>query len=124
MATARQPSVLLVEDEPLLRSVSSERMRDEGLRVIEAEAADEAIALLEKHPEIDVVFTDVNMPGAIDGLGLAFEVRRTRPHMHVILTSGVWARRGEAAPDGVVFLQKPYSVEAVVKLVRTLLKSA
>ena len=123
MATARQPNVLLVEDEPLLRSVSCERMREEGLRVIEAEAAQHAIALLAEHPEIDVVFTDVNMPGPIDGLGLAVEVRRTRPHLHVILTSGLWTGQGKEVPDGIVFLQKPYEIDAVVQLVKTLVKA-
>jgi CheY-like chemotaxis protein len=57
-AAMGRPSILLVEDEPLLRAVTSDRLRDEGFRVIEAVAAADALALLEHHPEIDVLFTD------------------------------------------------------------------
>lgn len=123
MAPARQPQVLLVEDEALLREVSADRLRDEGFRVLEAAAAADALALLEQNPEIDVLFTDVRMPGAIDGLALASEVRRIRPHLPVILTSGQWtAAPGQGAPDGAVFIQKPYSVGAVAQLVKALVK--
>jgi len=79
MNTTRRPSVLLVEDEPLLRAVTSDHLRDEGFRVIEAAAAAEAIALLEQHPDIDVLFTDVNLPGVLDGLELSAGAARICP---------------------------------------------
>ncbi len=103
-----------------MRATTSIHLQDEGFRVIEAAAAADAVALLDRHPEIDVLFTDVNMPGALDGLGLAVLVRRSRPHLHVVMTSG----RGTCAevPDGAVFVQKPYSVEAVAQLMRALVK--
>lgn len=101
--TTRRPNVLLVEDEALLRAVTSDRLRDEGFRVIEAPAAADAIALLEQHPEIDVLFTDVNMPGPVDGLGLATQARRSRPHLHVIMTAGQWTGASEV-PEGAMFL--------------------
>jgi len=122
MNPARQPNVLLVEDEPLLRAVTSERLRDEGLRVVEAPAAAHAIALLEQHPEIDVLFTDVHMPGAIDGVALASVARELHPHLVVILTSGKWIRSDDDVPEGAVFLAKPYSIDAVAQLVKALVK--
>jgi CheY-like chemotaxis protein len=123
MILTRQPNVLLVEDEALVRAIISAHLRDEGFRVIEAAAAADAIALIEQHLEIDVLFTDVNMPGAIDGLDLAVEVRRSRPHIHVIMTSGRGVR-ASAVPAGAVFFQKPYSVVAVAQLMRDMVKAA
>jgi CheY-like chemotaxis protein len=122
MNPARQPNVLLVEDEPLLRAVSSERLRDEGLRVVEAPAAAHAIALLEQHPDIDVLFTDVNMPGPIDGVALASVARQLHPHLVVILTSGKWITGDADVPEGAVFVAKPYSTGAVAQLVKALVK--
>ena len=121
--TARQPNVLLVEDEALLRALTSDRLREEGFRVIEAAAAAEAIALLEQYPQIDVLFTDLNMPGPVDGLGLATQMRRSRPHLHVIMTSGRWAGANAEIPEGAMFLQKPYSLQAVARLIKALVKS-
>lgn len=123
MSTQAQPSVLLVEDEPLLRSITSEHLRDAGFQVMEAAAATEALALLDLHPEIAVLFTDVTMPGPLDGFDLACEVRRTRPRLHVIMTSGQWARRGAQVPEGAVFVQKPYSLDAIAKLMKALAKA-
>jgi DNA-binding NtrC family response regulator len=121
--TARQPNVLLVEDEEFLRALASDRLRDEGFRVLEAAAAADAIALLEEHPEIDVLFTDVDMPGPVDGLGLAAQARRRRPHLHVIMTSGQWTATTADVPEGAMFVQKPYSLEAVARLVKALVKA-
>jgi CheY-like chemotaxis protein len=118
-----RPNILLVEDEPLLRAVTSDHLREAGFRVIEAAAAADAIALLEQHPEIDVLFTDMNMPGPVDGLGLAIQVRRNRPHLHVIMTSGQWVGTNADVPEGALFLQKPYSVGAVAQLMKALVKA-
>lgn len=123
MAPAKQPNVLLVDDEALVRETAAERLRQDGVRVLEADAAAQAVALLAEHPDIDVLFTDINMPG-MDGVALANEVRRTHPHLHLILTSGRWTHPSGEAPDGAVFLQKPYSLDAVVQLVRRLARPA
>jgi CheY-like chemotaxis protein len=122
MTPARQPKVLLVEDEPLLRAITSERLRDQGLQVVEAPAAAHAIALLEQHPEIDVLFTDVDMPGAIDGVALASVARQIQPRLMVILTSGKWIGGEADVPEGAVFVAKPYSTGAVAQLVKALVK--
>jgi CheY-like chemotaxis protein len=121
MTTARQPKVLLVEDEPQLRSASSEHLRSAGCHVLEAPSADQALAVLDQHHDIDIVFTDVNMPGAIDGVALGREVLRRRPHVPVILTSAAWAPDSGDIPDGALFVQKPYSIDAVVRLLRALI---
>jgi DNA-binding NtrC family response regulator len=63
------------------------------------------------------------MPGPVDGLGLAIQVRRSRPHLHVIMTSGQWAATDAEVPEGAVFLQKPYSVGAVAQLMKALVKT-
>ncbi|HZZ90411.1 MAG TPA: response regulator [Caulobacteraceae bacterium] len=122
MSTARQPNVLLVDDEALVRETAAERLRADGMQVLEAAAGAQALALLAEHPEIDVLFTDVRMPGGMDGVALACEVRRTHPRLHLILTSGRWTHAGDEVPDGAVFLQKPYSLDAVAQLVQQLVK--
>src|SRR5215475_1706767 len=90
------PSVLVVEDDVLVRVVVAGYLRDCGFEVIEAGDASEAIRILEAGIEVDVVFSDVNMPGDMDGFGLAQWVRREREHIKVILTSGVRRTAKEA----------------------------
>src|SRR5579871_5653232 len=82
-------AILVVEDEMLIRTMVVDHLRDSGYAVIEAANADEAIAMLRgADAKIDLVFSDVNMPGAVDGFGLARWVRQNKPHTHVLLTSG------------------------------------
>lgn len=115
--------ILVVEDEVLIRLVIAEYLRDCGYAVIEAGNAQDAIALFQANVEVDVVFTDVQMPGGLDGFGLAQWVRRHRPGTPVILTSGV-AKASEAAEtlceDGPL-LQKPYDSDEVGRRIRQLL---
>jgi DNA-binding NtrC family response regulator len=92
-------TVLVVEDEVLIRLVIAQYLRDCGYRVIEAAHADEALLVLRKSElAIDVVFTDVEMPGSMDGFALAHWVRSNRPGMDVILTGSV-NRAVQAASD-------------------------
>ncbi|MCW0235676.1 MAG: response regulator [Ferrovibrio sp.] len=115
--------VLVVEDEVLVRMVIAEYLRDCGYVVIEAGNAKEAVALFQADIEVDVVFTDVQMPGEMDGFGLARWVRQTRPGVDVIITSGA-AKAADAAAglceDG-PFMQKPYEAEDVIRRIRQLL---
>jgi CheY-like chemotaxis protein len=83
------PVVLLVEDEVLIRMAIADYLRSCGYRVIEAGSADEAVAVIDGRARIDVVFTDVKMPGSMDGFGLARCVRQRLPGIPVVLTSGV-----------------------------------
>jgi CheY-like chemotaxis protein len=120
-------TILVVEDEVLIRTVIADYLRDCGYRVHEAVSADEAIAILQA-PEVsvDVVFSDVEMPGSMDGFGLARWIRANMPGMQVILTSG--AERSadiagtlcEAGP----LLKKPYPSPDIVERIRQLTAKA
>lgn len=109
--------VLVVEDEPLIRMVAADALADSGIMAWEAGDADEALEVLEKRPRIGVVFTDVNMPGDMDGVGLAHEVSATRPDVKVIVTSGARSVPDEDLPDESVFLPKPYPTQKLVNIV-------
>jgi two-component system, response regulator PdtaR len=113
-------TVLVVEDEALIRMMVVEELRDSGFRVVEAANAPEAMALFAADAEIDVVFSDVHMPGAINGLGLAQWVLGQRPGVTVILTSGVIRTADLAAELRNIgpILAKPYETATVVRRIR------
>src|ERR1700753_1945496 len=81
--------VLIVEDEFLVRMDARQIIESAGFNVIEAGNADEAISILERRPEIRVVFTDIQMPGSMDGLKLAAAVRGRWPPIKIVATSGL-----------------------------------
>ena len=116
-------TVLVVEDEVLLRLVIAEYLRDCGYKVIEAADADEAIVVLKQdHLQIDVLFSDIEMPGAMDGFGLAQWTRSNRPGVEVILTGSVPRAVDKAAnlcEEGT--LPKPYEPQFVHDRIRRLL---
>jgi CheY-like chemotaxis protein len=101
-------AVLIVEDEPLIRMGAVALIEDAGFEVYEAGSADAAIALLELHEEISLIFTDVDMPGSMDGLKLAHYVRGRWPPVKIIVTSGHVNVEGESLPVGAQFIPKPY----------------
>jgi CheY-like chemotaxis protein len=102
------PSILIVEDEPLVRLCAVEVLEDAGYQVIEAASADEAIAILESRADIRVIFTDIHMPGSMDGLKLAHAVRHRWPPIKIIVTSGREKIAPQDLPDGGRFFAKPY----------------
>jgi CheY-like chemotaxis protein len=99
--------VLVVEDELFVRLIAAETIREAGHVVVEAGDAGEALAVLEGKDGIDVIFSDIKMPGPLDGIGLAALVRERWPTMPIILTSGHLCR-SDLAADVTTFLQKPY----------------
>ncbi len=101
--------VLVVEDEFLLRLNAVEMIQSAGYEALEAASADQAIALLEARSDITVLFTDIDMPGSIDGLRLARAVRGRWPPIKIIATSGHFRMRADDLPDGGRFLPKPYN---------------
>jgi two-component system, response regulator PdtaR len=101
-----RPVVLIVEDDPLLRMATASYLRDEGFDVIEATDADEAIRILE-YTSVGAVFSDVNMPGSLNGLALGRWLRRMRPSVGFLLTSGAEEFAAEASEWGLL-LRKPY----------------
>ena len=114
-------AVLIVEDEVLLRVDAVDFMERFGFTVYEASNADVAIALLERHDDIRAVFTDINMPGSMDGLRLAHYVRGRWPPVHLIITSGLSPPLTEDMPLGSEFVGKPYQLEKVTNQLRAMI---
>lgn len=108
------PVVLVVEDEPLLRMMAADIVEEAGFFALEATNADEAIALLESRGDIRIVFTDIDMPGSMDGLKLAAAIRDRWPPVEIIVTSGVSMKAADALPDRAVFFPKPYDQRMIL----------
>ncbi len=100
--------VLIVEDEAILRMAAAEIIQDAGFEVMEAANADEAIAVLEARSDVYIVFTDIQMPGSMDGMKLVHHIRNRWPPIALIITSGHVRPRPEELPTNVQFLAKPY----------------
>jgi CheY-like chemotaxis protein len=120
----KRPVVLIVEDEFLLRMDAVDMIASAGFDVVEAANADEAIEILESRPDITVVFTDIQMPGSMDGLKLARAVRGRWPPIKIIATSGHVHVKEIDLPDGGRFLPKPYSPSQVTGVLRELIGGA
>jgi CheY-like chemotaxis protein len=114
VADRSAPVILIVEDDPLLRMLAVEFVKDAGFETLEAGDADQAIAILETCGEVAVLFTDVDMPGSMNGLKLARLASERWPAMDILVASGhVRLRQSELPPDG-RFLGKPYSTAAMI----------
>ena len=112
-------AVLLVEDEPLVRLYAAQIIEEGGFSVVEAVNADEAIGILESRRDIWVVFTDVHMPGSMDGLKLAHVVRHRWPPIRIIVTSGRGAIHSHELPEGGRFFPKPYDSAELKETLRS-----
>jgi CheY-like chemotaxis protein len=113
LVESKRPIVLIVEDEFLLRMDAADMIGAAGFEVIEAENADQAIEILESREDITVVFTDIQMPGSMDGLKLARAVRGRWPPIKIVATSGRVNVGETDLPEGGRFLPKPYSPHQV-----------
>ena len=114
-----QTNVLIVEDEMVLRMRAVDIVEDAGYNPIEAVNADEAISILESRSDISLLFTDIQMPGSMDGLKLAHAVRHRWPPIKIIVVSSRVPARGLPADSS--FLRKPYRAEALICEIRSLL---
>lgn len=101
--------ILIVEDHHLLRIHAQLALEDAGYQVTEASDAAEALAEFAADPNFDAIFTDVMMPGDIDGLALAHRLRDAAPGLPIVVTSGAGVVTNEALPAGGHFVAKPYS---------------
>ena len=105
-----RPSILVVEDEDALREVVSELLETHGYRVLAARSGDEAALLVAEGATVDVLFTDVRMPGALEGVDVAIHARGRHPAIHVLVVSGYaphpMARLGVLEPAA-HFMSKP-----------------
>ncbi len=114
-----RPVVLVVEDEPLQRILATTVVEDAGFDVIEASNADEAIAILESRSDIRIVFTDIDMPGSMDGLRLAAVIRNRWPPVELIVTSGMLTSSQIVLPARGKFFSKPYDPDVIAAALRS-----
>jgi two-component system, response regulator PdtaR len=123
-ASRSTPVVLIVEDDLLLRMLAVEVVEEAGFIALEAADAEEAVALLESRLDISVLFTDVNMPGSMDGLKLAHAVRDRWPPIKILLVSGHVRLQPSELPSNSCFVGKPYRAAAMVEQLRSIVSSA
>jgi CheY-like chemotaxis protein len=118
-----KPVVLVVEDEPLLRMLAVDIVEEAGFEAVEAAGAAEAIVILETRTDIRIVFSDIDMPGGMDGMRLAACIRDRWPPIEIVLTSGMLRETDVDMPPRSVFFAKPYSMQAVVATLRAMATS-
>jgi CheY-like chemotaxis protein len=116
--SSKRPAVLIVEDESLVRLGAVQSIEEAGFEVIEAANADEAIRILENRSDIRLVFTDIHMPGSMDGLKLAHAVRNRWPPIKIIVTSGRSQVSEQELPEGGRFFAKPYEATQITDTIR------
>jgi len=113
-------SILIVEDEALVRFLGVGMFADAGFRVIEAADSEEALEVLAADSEVQLLFTDVNLPGTMDGLALAAQVHDRWPHIGIIVVSGKAIPQPHELPAGCRFYRKPYDADTVIGHAREL----
>jgi two-component system, response regulator PdtaR len=116
--------VLVVEDEAFIRMDAVEMLRAAGFDILEAANADEAIQILETHSYIRLIFTDIDMPGSMNGLKLAAAVRNRWPPVRIIATSGHFIVQAGDLPADARFISKPYQPAQLINAVRELTSAA
>ena len=114
----RKIVVLVVEDDPFLRMIATDLVDEAGFEAVEASNADQAVKILETRTDIRIVFTDIDMPGSMDGMKLAIAIRGRWPPIEVILTSGHYDIRTDELPARSVFFRKPYNHNDIVHTLR------
>jgi CheY-like chemotaxis protein len=107
-------SILVVDDEAMIRTAMIYIVEDAGYSAVEAADADEAIIMLERCPHIVAVLTDINMPGTMDGLQLSRVIRARWPQIGLVITSGRFVARAAQMPAGIHFISKPYTPGEIV----------
>jgi CheY-like chemotaxis protein len=116
----KRPVILIVEDDFLIRMGAAEMIEAAGFAIVEAADADEAMEILEVRLDITVVFTDIQMPGSMDGLKLAAAIRGRWPPIKIVATSGRVNVRKIDLPEGGLFLPKPYSSAEIARTLHEL----
>jgi CheY-like chemotaxis protein len=118
MTTDNPHAVLVVEDEALLLISIADDLREAGYVVYEASNADQGIVLLEKHSSIRFLFTDIDMPGSMDGLKLSAYVKNRWPPIKILITSGKHFPDKHTLPG--VFIPKPYVASVVINNIKAM----
>jgi CheY-like chemotaxis protein len=118
------PVVLVVDEEPLVRMTAVDELEEAGFHVLEAENADVALAVLEaRSEEVQVLFTDVNMPGSMDGMALAEQVHRRWPHIRLLISSGYACPHPHEIADSGHFVPKPYRRATLVRHIAEMMQT-
>jgi two-component system, response regulator PdtaR len=115
----RSTSVLVVDDEWLIRAALVDQLEEDGFEVFEAENTAEALRILDAHHQIGSVVTDIQMPGSVDGLAFARFIRDSFPPIRLIVSSGAIRPSAAELPRDTVFLQKPLIVRELSPLLRS-----
>jgi len=121
-----RPAALIVEDQPFIGMVASDILRESGFDTFHAYDAEAAVGVLDDHPEIEVLVTEADLPGPVDGLELCRKVKRQRPHIKLVVTSAGPDLSAADMPLGARMLHKPYATGELKTLVaaRSLLEDA
>jgi CheY-like chemotaxis protein len=120
-SAGKRPVVLVVEDEILLRMDAIDALMAAGFDAIDASGADEAIAILEARKDISLIFTDIQMPGSMDGLKLGHCVKDRWPPIKITATSGRAKISEKDFPEGSRFLSKPYVMAEITREIHQLI---
>ena len=118
MYDPRKPLVVVAEDDPLLRLDACLTLEDEGFTVIEAADGTEALDAISANPDVDALFTDVQMPGPLCGLDLAWRAQAIRPRLRVVVTSGTACLSDADLPRHGRFFAKPYELRVITRALR------
>jgi DNA-binding response OmpR family regulator len=121
-AVNSKPAILVVEDETLIRLWAAGLLEENGFSVLEAENTEAALKVLESRPDVKLLFTDVQMPGSLNGMELAREVHARWPHVLLVITSGRERPTRAEIPDDGRFVAKPYNAEELLGQVKDLLR--
>jgi CheY-like chemotaxis protein len=117
--TIAKPIALVVDDEPLIRMDTADLISDAGYHVVEAATADEAFEFLERYSSLQLLFTDVQTGGDLDGFELARKVAKRWPNIEVVVASGARMPKEGDLPSNASFIQKPFSAETVLEALKT-----
>ena len=119
----KSSAILVVEDDALIRLSAVDLVMSAGFEAVEAANADEAIRILEARQDIRLVFTDVEMPGTMDGIKLAHYIKRRWPPVLLIIASGRAIVQESDLPEGTRFFPKPYQDHTIVKEISRMIKA-
>jgi DNA-binding NtrC family response regulator len=118
----KRSTILVVEDDTLVRMVGADVLQDAGFDVIEASNADEALVLLSQVDDVQLLFSDVDMPGSMNGIELARQVHERWPDIRLLITSGQHDVSPDRLPDDGKFVRKPWTHDVLVQKVRDVLR--
>lgn len=113
--------ILVVEDNPIIRMGAIDLVETAGYEALEARDADEAIRILEARSDIDLVFTDVQMPGTMDGIKLSHYIRERWPPVKIMVASGMAILEQSSLPKGSLFFPKPYNDDTIAEAMARIL---